>query len=153
VPRAAAHHGTAFLEILQNCNVYNDLAWKVLYDKESKVMYELRLQHGKPLLFGPPDARRAVVMEGVIPKVVDPASVPESALWIHDEKNVNAAKLLADLFAPEFPVPVGVLQDIDAPVYEDVLIEQERRALSDRGPGDIAKLLTSGDTWRIAEGG
>jgi len=80
--------------------------------------------------------------------------VPESALWVHDEKSVNAAKLLADLFAPDFPVPIGVLSDIDAPIYEDVMIEQERRALSDRGPGDIAKLLVSGDTWRIApEGG
>ena len=152
--RAAAHRGTAFLEILQNCNVYNDMAWKVLYDKESKVMYELRLQHGKPLLFGPPDARKAVIMDGVMPKVVDPATVQESALWVHDEKNVNAAKLLADLFAPDFPVPIGVLADIAAPIYEDVMIEQERRALSDRGPGDIAKLLVSGDTWRISpEGG
>jgi 2-oxoglutarate ferredoxin oxidoreductase subunit beta len=78
--RAAAHRGTAFLEILQNCNVYNDLAWKVLYDKESKALYELRLQHGKPLLFGPPDARKAVVMDGVTPRVVDAATVPESAL-------------------------------------------------------------------------
>ena len=84
--------------------------------------------------------------------MVDARSVPESTLWIHDEKNVNAAKLLADLFAPDFPVPIGVLEDIAAPIYEDVLIEQERRALSERGPGDIAKLLTSGDTWRISEG-
>jgi 2-oxoglutarate ferredoxin oxidoreductase subunit beta len=148
--RAAAHRGTAFLEILQNCNVYNDLAWRVLYDKESKAAHELRLQHGKPLLFGPPDARKAVVMDGVTPKVVDAGSVPERALWTHDEHNVNAAKLLADLFAPDFPVPVGVLVDIAAPIYEDVMIEQERRALADRGPGDIGTLLTSGDTWRIS---
>jgi 2-oxoglutarate ferredoxin oxidoreductase subunit beta len=148
--RAAAHRGTAFLEILQNCNVYNDMAWKVLYDKESKVMYELRLQHGKPLLFGPPDARKAVIMDGVMPKVVDPATVQESALWVHDEKNINAAKLLADLFAPDFPIPVGVLTAVDAPVYEDLMLEQEQKAISDRGPGDIAKLLTSGDTWKIS---
>ena len=152
--RAAAHRGTAFLEILQNCNVYNDLAWKVIYDKESKLLYELKLQQGKPLVFGPPDARKAVIMDGVMPKVVDPSTVQASALWVHDEKNVNAAKLLADLFAPEFPVPIGVLVDVEAPIYEDVMLEQERRALADRGPGDIAKLLTSGDTWRISpEGG
>src|SRR3989442_263231 len=152
--RAAAHRGTAFLEILQNCNVYNDLAWNVIYDKESKVLHELRLEHGKPLMFGPPDARKAVVMQGVMPTVVDAKSAPESALWIHDEKNVNAAKLLADLFAPDFPVPIGVLADIEAPIYDNVLLEQEQRALSERGPGDIAKLLTSGDTWKISsEGG
>jgi 2-oxoglutarate ferredoxin oxidoreductase subunit beta len=147
--RAAAHKGAAFLEILQNCNVYNDLAWNVLYDKESKAQYELRLEHGKPLLFGPATARKAVIMEGVTPKVVNAKDVAEGALWIHDEANLNAAKLLADLFAPDFPVPIGVLTKVAAPVYEDLILEQEQRVLSERGPGDIAKLLTSGDTWRI----
>jgi len=75
--------------------------------------------------------------------------VPESSLWVHDEKNVNAAKLIADLFAPDFPVPVGVLSAIEAPIYEDVVLQQEERAIAERGPGDIAKLLTSGDTWKI----
>jgi 2-oxoglutarate ferredoxin oxidoreductase subunit beta len=147
--RAASHQGAAFVEILQNCNVYNDLAWNVLYDKESKAQYELRLEHGKPLLFGPPPARKAVIMEGVTPKVVNAKDVPESALWIHDEQNLNAAKLLADLFAPDFPVPVGVFTSVVAPVYENIILEQEQRVLSERGPGDIAKLLTSGDTWKI----
>jgi 2-oxoglutarate ferredoxin oxidoreductase subunit beta len=147
--RAAAHRGTGFLEILQNCNVYNDLTWNVVYDKTSKLAYELRLEHGRPLIYGPPDARRAVIMDGVTPKVVDAASVQESALWIHDEKNINAAKLLADLFAPDFPVPIGVLAAIDAPVYEEVMLDQEQRAVSEGGPGSIAKLLTSGDTWKI----
>ena len=152
--RAAHHEGAAFLEILQNCNVYNDLAWNVLYEKESKLAHELRLEHGKPLLFGPPDDRQAVVMEGVIPKVVPAKSVPESALWVHDETNVNAAKILADLWTPQFPVPIGVFSAIKAPIYEEMLLEQEQRAVSERGPGDIAKLLTSGDTWRIgSEGG
>ena len=147
--RAAAHRGTGFVEILQNCNVYNDLAWNVLYDKTSKVAYELRLEHGKPLIYGPPDARKVVIMDGVTPKVADAKDVAESALWIHDEKNVNAAKILADLFAPNFPVPTGVLEAIDAPIYEEVILEQEQRAISDRGPGSIAKLLVSGDTWKI----
>jgi 2-oxoglutarate ferredoxin oxidoreductase subunit beta len=147
--RAAGHKGTGFLEILQNCNVYNDLAWKVLYDKESKLQYELRLEHGKPLLFGPPADRKALIMEGVTPKVVAAKDVPESSLWIHDEGTVNAAKLIADLFAPDFPVPIGVLSDVAGPVYEDIILDQEQRAISDRGPGDIAKLLVSGDTWKI----
>jgi 2-oxoglutarate ferredoxin oxidoreductase subunit beta len=147
--RAARHEGAAFLEILQNCNVYNDLAWNAIYEKESKLQHELRLEQGKPLLFGPPDDRKAVVMDGVIPRVVSAKGLPESAMWLHDERNVNAAKLLADLWVPEFPIPVGVLSAIEAPIYEDVLLEQENRALAERGPGDIAKLLTSGDTWKI----
>jgi len=100
------------------------------------------------------DDRRAVVMEGVMPKVVPAKDVAESALWVHDESNVNAAKILADLWVPEFPVPIGVFSSIEAPVYEDTLLAQEQRAISERGPGDIAKLLTSGDTWKISsEGG
>jgi 2-oxoglutarate ferredoxin oxidoreductase subunit beta len=152
--RAAHHRGAAFLEILQNCNVYNDLAWNAIYEKESKLQHELRLEQGKPLLFGPADRRQAVVMDGVTPRVAAAADVAERALWIHDERNVNAAKLLADLWVPEFPIPVGVFAAVDAPSYEEVLLEQERRAISERGPGDIAKLLTSGDTWKISsEGG
>ncbi len=148
--RAAHHKGAAFVEILQNCNVYNDLAWNVMYDKEQKLQYELRLEHGKPLLFGPQDDRRAVIMDGVRPKVVTAKDVPASALWVHDESNVNAAKLLADLFAPDFPVPIGVLAAVAGPVYEEIMLDQEQKAISERGPGDIAKLLTSGDTWRIS---
>jgi 2-oxoglutarate ferredoxin oxidoreductase subunit beta len=147
--RAAHHRGTAFLEILQNCNVYNDLAWNVIYDKESKLRHELRLEHGKPLVFGPPDDRRALVLDGLTPRVVPAASVPERALWVHDERNANAAKLLAGLWPPDAPVVVGVLAATEGPVYEDILIDQEQRAISERGPGDIAKLLMSGDTWKI----
>jgi 2-oxoglutarate ferredoxin oxidoreductase subunit beta len=147
--RAAAHRGCSFLEILQNCPVYNDNAWDVIYDKDSKAKFELKLEHGKPLLFGPADARKAVVLDGVTPRVVDAASVPAAAVWAHDERNPNAAKILADLWAPQFPVPLGVLTAVEAPVYEDLLVEQEQRAISDRGPGDVAKLLMSGDTWKI----
>ena len=75
--------------------------------------------------------------------------VPESALWIHDEKNLNAAKLVADLFAPGFPHPHRGPHRHRGPVYEDLILDQEQRAISERGPGDIAKLLTSGDTWKI----
>jgi 2-oxoglutarate/2-oxoacid ferredoxin oxidoreductase subunit beta len=149
IKRASAHHGAAFLEILQNCNIYNHLAFNVVYEKESKAAHELRLDHGKPLVFGPVDDRRALVMEGARPTVVRAKDVPPSALWIHDETNVNAAKLLADLWVPDFPVPTGVLTAVDAPVYEDIVLEQEQKAISERGPGDIAKLLTSGDTWKI----
>ena len=149
IKRAAAHKGTAFVEILQNCNVYNDLAWNVMYDKEQRLAHELRLEHGKPLLFGPVDDRRALVMDGLNPTVVSAKDTPADRLWIHDESNANAAKLLADLFAPDYPVPVGVFTAVNAPVYEEILMEQEQRAMSERGAGDIAKLLTSGDTWKI----
>ena len=147
--RAARHTGAAFVEILQNCNVYNDLAWNVIYDRESKILYELRLEHGRPLLFGAVDDRRSLVLDGPTPRVVRAKDVPESALWVHDETDAWKASVLTKLSPPEFPIPIGVLESLQAPVYEDILLEQERKAIADRGPGDMAALLVSGDTWRI----
>jgi 2-oxoglutarate ferredoxin oxidoreductase subunit beta len=148
--KAAKHKGSAFIEILQNCNVYNDLAWNVLYDRESKVLHELRIEHGKPLIWGPTDDRRGLVLEGMTPKVVKVSEVPESALWVHDETSRAAAQLLSQLWAPEYPIALGTLvNEVGQPVYEDLLVEQEERAVTDRGPGDIAKLLHSGETWTI----
>jgi 2-oxoglutarate/2-oxoacid ferredoxin oxidoreductase subunit beta len=148
--RSAAHRGAAFVEILQNCNVYNDLAWNVLYDRESKIQHELRLEHGKPLIFGPPDDRKGLVLEGVKPKVVSVKDVPASALWVHDETDRGTALILAQLWAPDYPIPVGVMaNERGAPVYEDLVLQQEEKVIADRGPGDIAALLRSGETWTI----
>ncbi len=147
--RAAHHNGTGFVEILQNCNVYNDLAWNVLYDRESKIMHELRLEHGKPLVFGPVDDHHGLVLEGAKPRVVRVTDVPESLLWVHDETDPWKANVLAQLSNPDFPIPVGVLGDVEAPVYEAIMLEQEAKVIADRGPGDLGKLLVSGDTWRI----
>jgi 2-oxoglutarate ferredoxin oxidoreductase subunit beta len=148
--RAAAHKGAAFVEILQNCNVYNDLAWNVLYDKESKVQFELRLENGKPITWGPADDRRGLVLDRLKPKVVKVADVVESALWVHDETDRATATLLAQLWAPEYPVPLGtLLKETGVPTYEEIVVQQEQQAISDRGPGDVAKLLVSGETWKI----
>ena len=148
--RAAQHKGAAFVEILQNCNVYNDLAWNLLYDRESKVLHELKVQHGKPLVFGPVDDRRGLVLDGVKPKVVKVKDVPESALWVHDETDRGTALVLAHLWAPDYPIPLGVLAaNADETTYEEILIQQEQKSISERGPGDIAKLLVSGETWKI----
>ena len=148
--RAAAHKGAAFVEVLQNCNVYNDMAWSVLYDRESKVLHELRLEHGKPLVWGPPDDRRGLVLEGVKPKVVKVKDGADSALWVHDETDGGTALVLAQLWAPDYPIPLGVLANkTGEATYEEILVDQEQKVVSERGPGDIATLLMSGDTWKI----
>jgi len=90
-------------------------------------------------------------VEGLGPDafVVRAKDVPESSLWVHDVHDRGAALVLANMPSPAFPIPIGVLASIEAPAYEDILLDQEQRAISDRGPGDIAKLLVSGDTWKI----
>ena len=75
--------------------------------------------------------------------------VPAERLWVHDQHDTASALVLASLASPQFPVPVGVLAQVEAPIYEDLIADQEKRAVSERGPGDIARLLTSGDTWTI----
>jgi len=148
--RAAAHKGAAFVEILQNCNVYNDLTWNVLYDKDSRILHECRLEHGKPITFGPVDDRRGLVLEGIKPKVVKVKDVAESALWVHDAADRSTAMLLAQLWAPEYPIALGVLLNEEGQTtYEEIVIQQEQKAISDRGPGDVAKLLMAGETWKI----
>src|SRR5437762_5475403 len=93
---------------------------------------------------------RSLVLEGLKPKVVKVADVAESALWVHDETDRSTATLLAQLWAPEYPVPLGtLLNETGVPTYEEILIQQEQQAISDRGPGDIGKLLVSGETWKI----
>ena len=147
---ASAHKGAAFVEILQNCNVYNDLAWNVLYDKDSKILHECRLEHGKPITFGPADDRRGLVLEGVKPKVVKVKDVAERTLWVHDSTDRATAMLLAQLWAPDYPIPLGTLLSLKGETtYEEILVQQEQKAISDRGPGDIAKLLMAGETWKI----
>jgi 2-oxoglutarate ferredoxin oxidoreductase subunit beta len=147
--RAARHAGAAFVEILQNCNVYNDLAWNVLYDRESKVLHELRLEHGKPLVWGPADDRRGLVLEATRPRICAVSETPAPALWVHDEADAMSASILSRLWAPDYPIPVGVLARLEGPIYEDLVLRQEDKAIADRGPGDIGALLRSGETWTI----
>jgi len=86
----------------------------------------------------------------VKPKVVHVKDVPESALWVHDETDRGTALVLAQLWAPDYPIPVGVLSnEPDAPIYESMVLDQEQKAIASRGPGDIAALLGSGETWTI----
>ena len=113
--------------------------------------YELRLEHGKPLLFGPADDRKAVVLDGVTPKVVDgQGRAGERALGPRRDRTSNAAKVLADLFAPRLPDPDRRASSTSRRRSTRTSCSSRSSArISERGPGDIAKLLTSGDTWKI----
>ena len=90
------------------------------------------------------------MLEGVKPKVVKVKDVADSALWVHDSSDRASAMLLAQLWAPDYPIPLGTLLNQEGETtYEEILLQQEQKAISDRGPGDIAKLLMAGETWKI----
>jgi len=152
--RAHEHKGTAFVEILQNCPVFNDGVWSEVEDRKSRSTASLVLEHGEPLVFGTPGHRQGIVFENGVPEVIDLADDDdpiERGVVIHNE-HLNApsyAGVLATLQRPDFPLPVGVFRAVSKPTYEEMLQAQVDTAIKDRGPGDLKALLHSGDTWQI----
>jgi 2-oxoglutarate ferredoxin oxidoreductase subunit beta len=152
--RAHAHKGTAFVEILQNCPVYNDAEWGEVEDRTSRVEASLTLENGEPLVFGPKGARRGIRIRDGVPSVVDLADDQDPAsagVAVHDEghESPSYAFALASVSRPNFPVPIGVFRAVEKPTYENLLAEQVQAALQQRGPGDLRALLHSGDTWKV----
>jgi 2-oxoglutarate ferredoxin oxidoreductase subunit beta len=151
---AAAHKGSAFVEILQNCNIFNDGAWFGLTEKEARSEQVIQLEHGKPLIFGKNrDKGIRRKPDGDIEVVALGNGVSESDLIVHDAHHPRPsyAFLLSHMeHRPGFPTPIGVLRAWDdLPRYEDVMREQIQSVLAKKGPGDLGKLLRAGDTWEV----
>jgi 2-oxoglutarate ferredoxin oxidoreductase subunit beta len=147
--RAAEHHGTAFVEILQNCNIFNDHAWEAVTDKEVRDDAQLVLEHGKPLRFGK-GRSRGLRLRGLELEVVNVADVGEEAILVHDETNKTLGFLLSRMEPPAFPTPVGVVLAVKEPTCDEGFVSQLDEAITRQGPGDLEKLLNSGDTWVVA---
>jgi 2-oxoglutarate/2-oxoacid ferredoxin oxidoreductase subunit beta len=150
--KTAAHRGAAYVEILQNCNIFNDGAWNEVTEKEARSEHVVELEHGKPLIFGR-NRDKGIRLNGLEPEVVKLGDgISEKDLMVHDEHNPNPnyAFVLAQMDAiPGFPTPLGVFRSWDLPRYEDVMAAQVRDVTAKRGPGDIDKLLRSGDIWEV----
>ncbi|MCZ6747577.1 MAG: 2-oxoacid:ferredoxin oxidoreductase subunit beta [Acidobacteria bacterium] len=148
--RAAAHKGTAFVEILQNCNIFNDRAFADITDKPNRDDKQVVLEQGKPLIYGK-EHRRGIRMSKYLPEVVDlDGSVSEDELVVHDETRPAAyAFLLSRMLAPEFPTPIGIFRAIDTDSYEDGVNDQVRSVTEKLGEGTIESLLNAGDTWTV----
>lgn len=150
--RVAAHRGTAFIEILQNCIVFNDGAHSALTDKATHADARIVLEHGKPLVFGR-ERDKGIRMRGLEPEVVVLGSggASENELVVHDETAPHSelAFLLSQFGAPNLPVPLGVFRAIHAPTYDGLneLLHSDARA--SKGTGDLTRLLNSGETWTI----
>jgi 2-oxoglutarate/2-oxoacid ferredoxin oxidoreductase subunit beta len=150
----AAHRGSAFLEILQNCNIFNDGAWLNLTEKDARSEHVIQLEHGKPLIFGKNrDKGIRRKPDGDIEVVALGNGISESDLIVHDAHHPRAsyAFLLSHMeHRPGFPAPIGILRDWDdLPRYEDVVVQQVQEVIQKKGAGDLAKLLRAGDTWEV----
>jgi 2-oxoglutarate ferredoxin oxidoreductase subunit beta len=126
--RAADHKGTAFVEIYQNCNIFNDGAFDLLTTKETKATHVLELEHGKPMRFGKDREKGIMLGSNLKPEVVDVASVGENALMVHDETSEICALILSRFTSPEFPTPIGVFRAVSRPSYDTLMTEQLEQA-------------------------
>jgi 2-oxoglutarate ferredoxin oxidoreductase subunit beta len=151
--KAAAHQGSAYIEILQNCNIFNDGAWETITEKEARSEQVVQLDHGKPLIFGK-NRDKGIRLVGLNLEVVALGNgITEKDLLVHDEHNPNpvyAFALSRMDSMPGFPTPIGVLRALQGvPRYEDLIQQQIREVIAKKGKGDLAKLLRAGDTWEL----
>jgi 2-oxoglutarate ferredoxin oxidoreductase subunit beta len=150
--RAHAHRGSSFVEVYQNCNVFNDGAFAAVTAKEARPNMLIDLKHGEPIRFGAEGQHGVVLNARGETEVVDVADVGEDRLLVHDEHRDDpslafALSRLAD--APTVPTPVGVFRDVDRAIYEGEVQRQLVGASEKRGPGELAALIGSGATWEV----
>jgi 2-oxoglutarate ferredoxin oxidoreductase subunit beta len=147
--RAAEHQGTAFVEIYQNCNVFNDGAFFPFTEKETKDDNVLFLEHGKPMIFGK-EKNKGIKLDGFTPRVVSLGDgVSANDLLVHNEKDSVLAFIFANFSSLEgMPRPIGIFRAIERPTY-DADMELQIQKAEAKKKGDLNALLRSGQTWEI----
>jgi 2-oxoglutarate ferredoxin oxidoreductase subunit beta len=152
--KAAAHKGSAYIEILQNCNIFNNGAWFSLTEKEARSEHIIQLEHGKPLIYGK-NRDKGIRLKGMEPEIVHLGNgngLTEKDLLVHDEHHPDPsyAFILSQMEdKPEFPTPIGVLRSWDRDRYEDLMSKQIKDVVAKRGAGKLSELLHAGDTWEV----
>jgi 2-oxoglutarate/2-oxoacid ferredoxin oxidoreductase subunit beta len=153
IKRAGVHKGTAFLEIYQNCNIFNDGAFSLLTEKDTKDDHILYLEHGQPMIFGK-DHDKGVKLDGAKPIIVDLASgsFTKDDLLVHDE--FSDEPILSTILAhitdhPDFPTPIGVFRQIKKETYDAGISSQIDLVTEKRGKGDLKKALFGANTWKV----
>ena len=150
IMRSHGHKGTSFMEIYQNCNIFNDGAFSNQTDREQKADTVLILENGEPMLFGS-DKNKGIRLDGNTPKVVELGDKwGMDDVLVHDESDYVIASLLSNMtYQPEFPDPIGVLYAVESDTYEDTMIAQLNQAVKKKSNGTVQDLLNTGDTWVV----
>jgi 2-oxoglutarate ferredoxin oxidoreductase subunit beta len=153
--RAVEHKGVSFVEIFQNCLIFNDGTWAPVTDKDVKDDNRVSLEHGKPLIFGKNSDKGIRMTRCLEPEVVSLDQVDPSELLVHDEysENPNLAFMLSRMNYPHFPVPIGVFRSVEHPVYEQAVMDQVQQAQKARGVGRLKDLYRADETWTVGANG
>ncbi len=149
--RAAKHKGVSFVEIYQNCNIFNDGAFQYATGKETKNDTTLYLEDNKPLVFGG-EKKKGIRLNGMNPEIVELGDgVTEDDLLFHDEQlaEPSLAYLLSRMHHPEFPEPMGVFRCIERPSYEGMVTDQINEAKKSNPDASLENLFAGGDTWEV----
>ena len=150
--RAHEHDGAAFVEVYQNCNVFNDGAFEKITGRDVRASMLIPLVHGEPIRFGAENERGVVQRSDGRLEIVDVAEVGEGALLVHDETrdDPGLAFALSRLSrGPYEPTPVGVFRAVSRLEYGSEMSRQITSAQETRGEGDLAALLRSGSSWTV----
>ena len=152
VEAAAKHKGISFLEVYQNCNIFNDKAFEYFTERSIRSDRVLYLEHGRPMIFGK-DHNQGIRMNGAHPEVVriGENGITENDILVHDIylKDPSVAFMLARMEQPDFPQPVGIFRAVERDTYEDMMAAQIETAISKQGRGQLEKLIYSGDMWTV----
>ena len=153
IKRAHDHKGTSFLEIYQNCTVFNEGAFFAYTDKETKKESALFLENDKPLIFGEGEAK-GIKLDGLVPVIVDMKDHSANDLWIHNEQDKTKAHIIGSFFdtaynGVDFPRPFGVIYKEDRPCYEEAMKNQIEELVARKGKSSLNKILSGDKTWTI----
>ena len=146
--RSHQHKGTSFVEVYQNCNVFNDGAFAEFTDKQSKSLRTINLLQGEPLVFD--NGTKGIKLDGLKPVMVDLESTSMDELWIHDETDATKAYILTRMFDDKFPRPLGVIYSEDRFTYDEALNNQMNKAKELQGEGDLDTLLKGKNSWVVS---
>ena len=149
--KAAAHRGTAFVEIYQNCKIFNDGVFEYATDKSVKADNLLYIEHGKPMIFGK-DKNKGIRLNGLRPEVVEVGKdCQQDDLLTHDERAAEPtlAYLLSRMYNPQFPEVLGVFRNVRKPTYEELLDAQVGEQVAKRGKGKVEDLFKAEDVWTV----
>ena len=150
IERAAHHEGCAFVEVYQNCNIFNDGAFDFMRHKQVREDNQIELQHGKPIIFGK-NKDRGIVLRGMRAEAVNLKDVALEDVIVHDAhaEDPTLAFMLSRLQPPSHPTPIGILRAVERPTLDGATHAQVRGQIARQGSGDLETLLNSGDTWSV----
>ncbi len=148
--QAMNHSGFAFVEVYQDCNIFNHAAFFYASQKDTKADNTVLVEHGKPLIFGKENQKGIHFNNGRLEVVTMGDGFSEDDLLVHDETDRGLAFLLSRMLAPEFPEPIGILfRDSDQPSYDALVHEQIDEARRSHSQVDLESLIRGDETWEV----